>query len=63
LAIVEHILFENEDLCLCRLDDEQVILFSKKNGEVLSDNYSSWIATNNWAKIEADNERVKRENA
>lgn len=56
-------LFENKDVCLCKVDDGQTVLFSKKSGEVLTDNYFAWYATNDWAGIEAEFIRIKEENA
>lgn len=63
LAIMESILFENGEVCLCKVDDGQTVLFNIETGEVLTDNYWAWYATNDWAEIEADFKRIKEENA
>lgn len=42
---LSNILYEDEILCLCT-SGNQVILFSKEDGEVLTNNYRYWFARN-----------------
>lgn len=50
---LDEILFENEEVCLCKmintdfiLEEKPIILLDKKEKRVLTSNYEFWYATN-----------------
>lgn len=57
---LDEILYQNKNVCLCKVNADEEVLFQLDTGEVLTQNYAFWYAENFEVDAELDLDSARR---